>query len=431
MAFKTKSHYNDPERQNRDFPGIEVVKKILKEDVLQYDERLSDPDSMTRFRIIPYWDEEIGVVDPLNPEGYPVKEGKSKPTWYDWRKAVSDWALVENVASFSTGNTYYQVSMYPSDKDRAGGTPPFDNFWRAFIQGMTELIDKEKKNLQQGLDSRLPEAWLNLWESTEGRRLFRWPQCRVFLQVLVKTVDNKGMEGEYTNHKLDGPGVLILPAEASKSFLKDIVHQEDKDQPLGPKNNRLGDFYTPDKGKMLKLKRSDSGGENTFPSYGVQLDSEPCVLGEKMIREMYRPWEDILDIRTPEDHMEWFLRVVDPDMVGAALTGTRWERYLPDTVRDRALNMLTGGANTKGSSGEKTDKEQTASGKETSGSGGKFKTSRQYDDPDEKKEPADTAREERETKPESAGKSAAPSVDEQDNSRYQEAKNKLAGLNLD
>lgn len=323
MAFKRTTDYST-ESGGEGNRKVETIDRLVKKDIPLIDHRLSAPDKNTLLRVLPAWDAELGeVLDPLDPEGYQKRPGKAV-TVFDRIKAVGVWATLVDVASFLHGDTYYQLAQLTTPEDTEGNSSPRDGLMRSFMEGALKL-----KNLRGA-----PLEWKEVLTST---KTLRWPQRRLYVQCMAKIVDGIPMESEtgYTE-----PSVMVLSKAATEAFLKQACERELPNEPLGLDNNKLGDFYSPDNGCLLEIYRSDSGGEEEFPTYNVRKSSRREPLPSDKIAKWFRPWDDILRPLTPEEQIAELCGILPDTLVAAAVRDSDWGAYVPEDVVERTLKIL-------------------------------------------------------------------------------------------
>jgi hypothetical protein len=321
MAFQkaggatSSGQYQDDVRVvKKDSGFIYIGNKLTKKEK-------GEKEKKTEIRMLPYVDAEGTVWDPLNPEGdvEQVEESLGVPFF-----------RAELLQFFKGGMHILLSSVKAEDKQGqpiAGLSP-----WTKFMNRMNFKL-KEVENLKKAPDGCI-EPEIAHWSAMQARD-FRRPQTLWFIQALALEIDG---EKAVTKGKLQpqGPGVFAIPSyiEVRTPFLTELLGKVDDGEPLSPTNNQFGDFYTPENGSTICLRRQDLNDNTT---YSLKLGGRALPLTVEQIRKLVKPWDEILDVQYVEDSIQEIANLMEPRMVAYAFRNSQYAKYCQELGIDMSL----------------------------------------------------------------------------------------------
>lgn len=299
----------------------EIIRVTKKDSGFKYiPNKLSKPgedgkDKKTEIRMLPFVDADTGeIFDPLHPQGNPNNIRDSLGVAF---------IRAELLQFFKSGMHTFLTSVYEEDKE---GNPIKESTpWYVFMNRMRFKIAEITNQLKQGgkIEPGI-EHWGRFRESNFAR-----PQYLYFIQVLAKRING---EVKKSNGKITpiGPGVFAIPRyiQTRTTFFNDMLSVDDEDEgrvELSPQTCKLGDFYTLEHGRPLRMSRLDQEG-NT--SYAMELSKKEWPLKVEDLPKLTAPWEEVLAIQYVEDQLAEIKKLMEPKMLAYAFRNSMYAPYI-------------------------------------------------------------------------------------------------------
>lgn len=318
MAFKSAKNFgskfvNVVRVVNKDSNFLYIPNKLSKS-------QEGEEDNKTEIRMLPYIDGTGEVWDPLHPEGT-VKE-------MDDSLGIA-FCKAELLQFFKGG--MYTLLTTVKDEDREGNPVNGPTPWSKFMRRMDFKMAEVKSQLKQGGEI---EPGIKHWAGIKDGTFSR-PQELYFIQCLAKKIngDVKMKDGKPVPV---GPAVFAIPRyiQTKTEFFSQMLSIDD-DAPegaeLSPETCVLGDFYSLEQGKPLRLSRIDQDS-NTI--YSMSLGKKAWPLKTENVKKMVCPWDEILDVQSVEDSIKEISKLFEPRMLAYAFRNSTLAPYLKEVGID-------------------------------------------------------------------------------------------------
>ena len=319
--------------------GFTVQSRVVKEDsgYAYFPNKLSraeegEREPVTEIRIIPAV--EVGknkkteVLPPFNPEG----------TAQDLPSNLGPaFAHVQLVTFFKDSAVHTVLASMPP-VDEHGRETPYTAPWIYF---MSRMNFKHKEITQQVSRGGAVEPaclpWADEKESTFPRPA-KSPGVWM-VQALARSIDGR-VEKRDGKPVPQGPGVFVIPASAQLAFfgaMFSVDPADDGEEAAGLtlQTCKLGDFYSLENGRMLKLEKFK--GSDDRIQYSLSATKRVWPLTADEAARLYGDWGTILDLKTPVEQIREIGRYFEPRMLAYAFKGTFLEGRAVEAGVDMSL----------------------------------------------------------------------------------------------
>jgi hypothetical protein len=289
----------------------------------QYIDPFLKDGACTRFRILPALDMESGEeLLAMNPEAVITEDTP-------FEEIFSDTLLLVEVADGigTTASTFISSVTH----DRAGNA--IQERWsptKVVCRKLSFKLQEAALLKGAGRPTDVPDAWGQWYkDSRRLQRLTKAPSDLILMQVMAYEINGEIKKNAQTEEpEWVTPAVLPIPRSAQANFLTDLKTKERSDEDLSPGNNIFGDFCTCAAGSILMLRKIAASGESDRNSYNIRkLSAMPLDIN--MVKENWKPWDEVVRLPTVEDTIEWLIEAFDGAAVAYALRGGAYESYIP------------------------------------------------------------------------------------------------------
>jgi len=307
---------------------------VCKEDsgYIWIDNRLKSGEVFTEIRILPVIDEDGDELIALNPDGGAAAD--------QIPATLGAWTACMEIASiWKNGKRTFvsAVQEHDDDGDKApNGYTPIMKFMSRIGYKIYEQIKKQ----ELGLPIDIPEHWI-AWK-TNGT--ISKPQNMYIVRALTNYVNGESVKDSMGKSEWV-PGVFAIPKSAEEKFIQDICTRLDATEPLDLGNNEFGDFCSCAGGVTLRLKRYDKMKDNnkrTFTAYSLNR-GRPMPLELENVRNIVKPWDDILYTPTVNKCMEILCDLFEPSAIDYAFRGSAYVKYVPESILGASAEITEAG----------------------------------------------------------------------------------------
>lgn len=296
-----------------------LVNRVLKEGISTIPSYLKEEDGITELRMIPYIDPETNEVAVLlNPDGH------ISDIYADDLGLPFCWVEIAKIYMNGVVHSFISRCL----KDDAGNTMEYHHMYikspfNVIMNRIGYKVYEQTEKMKKGHPTDVPKTWIK-WRSEGALKeapLLCHIQC---MGLTIAGEERTDMDG---NIDPITPAVFSIPGSAKAAFFKKLFKKKKKDEDLSESNNRFGDIYSAEHGKILELSKVVA--EQT--SYLLDaVDELPLEEPPESI-----PWEDVFEEITVEESIQIILSIFkDPALIDYGLrTSEAYRGYIPENCQ--------------------------------------------------------------------------------------------------